>query len=899
MSKEEKQHLPGFYKALLDNTRDGILILDPEMRIIQYNEHADRGMFFFYGKPIVLNTSLWDYLPKESNQPFIKNFNRAIKGKKVSAERRLTSPNGRDMWLETTFTPILNDLGKVTHVLYSYFNISDQKNKEEKIQSNQTILKSIYNSNIHKLVIVNKQGKVVYFNKSTREYVKDTYDANLQVGDSFLKYVPKRASSRFKNSFDIAVSGGVVSMEYEDECDGEEMFFEAHFDPIKSDEGKIELITLWVRDITDHKYAEQALKESEADLRDIFDNSAQTFYLIDKDYKVLAFNKAAEDMIWIQYRKKIKIGDHIEQYTLPENQQSEFQEIKKAFEGKPMVIEKQVKGKDYEYWFERHYNHLKNGEGEIDRVTIWSIDITERKKAEEALKNNERKFRALTSLSPAGIYQQDRNSHPIYVNERLAEIYGVNMVEALTSQWVKKIHPDDIDAYRALRRKALAYQEPFFHEYRILNGEQATHVIEHAVPLKNNLDEFIGYLGTLLDISEHKKSEQILAEKRHIERSLKFKSEFLASMSHEIRTPLNGILTMTELLLQAGLNDEQEEYANNIFSSSKTLRSIVNDILDLSKLEAGKVTINDSDFNFKYFMKEIESVYKRMAEEKRLTFKVSYDNAVPELMSTDRRRLMQVLTNLLRNALKFTDKGGININVNYSGDNDSGSLKFEIIDTGIGIDKNDIEELFQDYSQVSHSLKQELEGTGLGLSISKRLVELLGGKIGVKSEKGKGSTFWFNIPVRNLGQAKVEHEAPPKHTKDKVIAEQPAFSCRVLLVEDNLINQKAFSVMLKKMGCSVEMASTGVEAIEKYKDGLYDIIFMDIQMPDMNGLEATKQIKSSKKAPPVIGLSGNIFHGDNSKPEDNMMDDFILKPIVSQDLQATLTKWAALGSAKA
>lgn len=895
MNKEAENHISGFYKALLDNSRDGILILDPDMYIVEFNEHADRGMVFFYGKPIVLNTSLWDYLPKDKNQAFIKNFNRALKGKKISAERSLSSPTGRDMWLETTFTPIYDDKGKVTHVLYSYFNISDHKTKEEKLHSNQTILKSIYNSNIHKLVIVSRQGKVVYFNKETRKYVKEVHGADLNAGDNFIKYVPKHAIHRFKNSFDLAVSGGVVSMEYSDTCDGEDMFFEAHFDPIKNDEGKIELITLWVRDITDHKYAEEALKESEADLRDIFNNSAQTFYLVDKDYKLLAFNRAAEDMIWIQYRKKVKIGDHIEQYTLPENHKSEFQEIKKAFEGKPMVIEKQVKGKDYEYWFERHYNHLKNSDGEIDRVTIWSIDITERKKAEEALKNNERKFRALTSLSPAGIYQQDKNGNGIYINDRLAEIYGVTTVEALTNKWIIKIHPEDIEGYKSLKRKAVAYHEPFFHEYRILNENEITYVIEHAVPLKNNLDEFMGYLGTVLDISEHKKSEQILEEKRHIERSLRFKSEFLASMSHEIRTPLNGILTMTELLLQAGLNEEQKEFADNIFSSSKTLRSIVNDILDLSKLEAGKVTVNQAKFNFSYFMKEIDSVYKRVAEEKSLNFDIEYGENVPELMTTDRRRLMQVLTNLIRNALKFTEKGGVKVLVSYDAKSKTtGVLQFEIVDTGIGIDKEDIEELFKDYSQVSRSLKQELEGTGLGLSISKRLVELLGGEIGVRSVKGKGSTFWFHVPVKEIEIKEGEAKKEIKKTQVTQV-EPPAFSCRVLLVEDNLINQKAFSVMLKKMGCSVEMASTGLEAIKKYKDGLYDIIFMDIQMPDMNGLEATKQIKTSKKAPPVIGLSGNIFHGDNSKPEDNLMDDFILKPIVSQDLQATLTKWTSIG----
>lgn len=887
MKRADDNSIQGFFDALLENSRDSILILDPEYRIVAFNSHADSGMIYFYGRSLEKGKTFWDYVDRKENQSFEKNFHRALKGKRISAERKLKSPADRDIWIETSFSPVANQAGKVTHVLYSYVNITSDKNRDEQLLSNQNILRSIYNSNIHRLCIVDRDGRLAYFNKASGDYVKKAYNQKLSVGDHLMDYIPDDIRSRFQNSLGIAMSSGTVSIEFDDDdYYNEEHYYEAHFDPVKTEEGKVELVAIWIRDITDQKHAEQAVIESEANLKAIFNNSSQTFYLIDKNFKILAFNQAAQDMIKIQYGREMKVGQSIEEYTLPENHQSEFQEIKKAFSGKPMVIEKHVIGSNYEFWFERHYNCLRNADGEVDRITIWSVDITERKKAEEALKNNEKKFRALTSLSPVGIYQQDKHGHNIYVNDRLSEIYGMDMVDTLSGKWKINIHPDDKEEYESLKRKAVAFQEHFFLEYRIVIDNNITHVIEHALPLKDNLDEFIGYIGTVMDISIHKQNEQVLEEKRHIERSLKFKSEFLASMSHEIRTPLNGILSMTELLLQSELNEEQKEYAEMVFSSSKTLRSIVNDILDLSKLEAGKVSVNTSNFNLRYFMKEIESVYKRMAQEKKLSFDINYSKNLPEVIETDRRRLMQVLTNLLRNALKFTDRGGIIVNLDYVDRKNKNYLRLDIEDTGIGIGQQDLEHLFKDYYQVSKSLREELEGTGLGLSISKKLVHLLGGKIGVNSEEGKGSTFWFEVPVKKVDTLQQEVKVVASISSSKP-------TLRVLLVEDNLINQKAFSVMLKKMGCSVEMASNGIEAIEKYADDKFDIIFMDIQMPEMNGLEATEIIKKHKKAPPIIGLSGNIFHGDNSSPEGNIMDDFVMKPVVSQDLQIKLNKWAS------
>jgi CheY-like chemotaxis protein len=402
----------------------------------------------------------------------------------------------------------------------------------------------------------------------------------------------------------------------------------------------------------------------------------------------------------------------------------------------------------------------------------------------------------------------------------------------------------------------------------------------------NNLDEYTGFIGTVLDITQQKVNQQLGEEKALAERSLKFRSDFLASMSHEMRTPLNGILGMSEALLDTSVNDDQRKQIDNIFKSAQDLRSIVNEVLDLAKIEAGKTTLEMGEISVSELADTIITRHLQEAKAKGLDF-----SWIPEpdntIIRTDRRRLVQVLSNLVRNALKFTNEGSVTVNATQEDD----YFRFEIKDTGYGIKESELSKLFKDFSQLDHSTAQALEGTGLGLSICKRLVNMLGGDIGVNSIAGEGSTFWFTI--RSQSGTDIQPKRPgPSIVKMRVPMPK---RMRVLLVEDNLINQQAFKLMLEKMDCEVTMASDGLEAVRISRKEDFDIIFMDIQMPRMDGITATRTIKKENpdRVPPIIGLSGNIVDRDESGKLESDMDDMLLKPVVSEELRKMLFKWVA------
>jgi PAS domain S-box-containing protein len=646
------------------------------------------------------------------------------------------------------------------------------------------------------------------------------------------------------------------------------------------------MVSVWIYDITDKVDAERSLRRSEDNLRAVFNSSSQTFYLLDRQLNILAFNQPAFDMVKEQFGIELTEGMNILQITAQENLVQFRVETERAFSGRKVQVEKHFTIKDKEYWFDRHINPVKSASGEIDRITLWSIDITERKLAEKALKENESKFRKLASLLPVGIYQVDAHGNTTYINESLQLILGRNMLNILDGSWTKSIHQDDVKHVLATWKDVENRKDSFSMEYRFSKTDDTVvYVLEQAQPLFNHLGEYRGYLGTVIDISEQRKTQQLRQEKQVAERSLKFRSNFLASMSHEIRTPLNGIMGLSEILLDSELNAEQRSKVQNILGASQDLRSIVNDVLNLSELEAGKVIVQDELFDVAELTQTIAERYQPEADAKKLQLTFQLPNTEIHLRS-DRRRVSQVLSNLVRNAIKFTTTGQVIVNVKSQSPK---RLRFEIIDTGHGIPKKEQQKLFKDFSQLTHTVAQNLEGTGLGLSISKKLIELLGGEIGVISQEGKGSTFWFELPFENSTSKEREVAPQPKKLPVKDVK-----GIKVLLVEDNLINQQAFKIMLQRMGCQVDVMSNGKQAVENFDQRRYDIVFMDIQMPEMDGLQATTEIKKRyEHVPPVIGLSGNILQRDEEGNLKSDMDDLLLKPVVSNDIERMIKKWVA------
>ncbi len=417
--------------------------------------------------------------------------------------------------------------------------------------------------------------------------------------------------------------------------------------------------------------------------------------------------------------------------------------------------------------------------------------------------------------------------------------------------------------------------------YQLMDAERRTQVLE------------IGACGLILALAILAWQVRRVRDARQLaEKANRAKSEFLANMSHEIRTPLNGIVAMTELLGRSGLTAEQRDIAAVVLQSSESLMTIVNDILDFSKIEAGGMDIEQIAFDVRATVEDAVRLFEPRAQQKDLKIEFRIASDVPRMTVGDPLRTRQILMNLLSNAIKFTESGRVGVEVTRAGDPEHGlALLFRVSDTGIGIAPEISGKLFRAFTQADSGATRKFGGTGLGLAIALRLVTLMGGSIGMESEPGKGSVFWFVIPAPF-----VEHPAPaalPKPVESAITATRVP-DRRILIVEDNPVNQIVAARALKTLGYAADIAPSGEAALDVMRNQRFDLILMDCQMPGMDGYQTATEIRrreAGSQRTPIVAMTANSVEGDRERCAEAGMDDYVSKPFRISTLERALQRW--------
>lgn len=672
---------------------------------------------------------------------------------------------------------------------------------------------------------------------------------------------------------------------------------------VKNDAGEAIRIVGVNRDITELRQNEAILRASEERLSNIYRAMADGLVLQDDTARILECNPAAERILGLS-------RDQIMGRTSLDPRWRTVRSDGTPFPGDehPAVVTIRTGQavRNFEMgvckpngsltWISINTEPLAVTSGGVREVICSFSDITERKNLEGSVHRERELLRTVIDLLPSPIYLKDRDSRFLMVNQALARCLAKDTPAQLVSLCDFDLFDSDVAAaFRADDEAVLAGIPVRGKEETTVfpNGEKRTYMTT-KVPFRDAHGSVTGILGIGVDITERRQLQDSLALARDaaLEAS-RLKSEFLANMSHEIRTPMNGIVGMSELLMDSPLDDDQREMGRVIQKSADNLLGIINDILDFSKIEAGKLRIEPVEMELRAVVDDAIVLLLPMAEKKHLELTCEFDPALEGMLLGDSGRIRQVLLNLAGNAIKFTLKGRVSISFRRMEERATERLfEVRIQDTGIGISPAAQRQLFQAFTQADGSTTRRFGGTGLGLAISRQLVELMGGEIGLVSEEGHGSTFWFRLTL-----PKVSHETESALPVDggHMPSNRIEPGLRFLVAEDNLANQMVARGFLEKMGHHAEFAANGTEVLEMLKLKSYDAILMDCQMPEMDGYTATREIRADelkRGVPPIpiIAVTAFAMATDRAKCLEAGMNDYLPKPLCAAELQQVLLR---------
>ncbi len=849
---------------------------------------------------------VFDVVTPEHRASFIDMHQAVIKGASRTLQFEILGFKGARRWMETFAVPFLNPVTGHTEHLAVTHDITERKRAAEALQRTQFAMDHAVDA----VYWIDQYANILYANDAASAmvgYSRDELramtvhnlnpDFQADVWPAFWVESRQRKSMAFETVH--RTKGGQI------------IPIEAHVNHLVH-EGH-EFHCAFVRDISARKRAEDALTRSHDLLKSFVEHTPAAVAMLDRDLRYIAVSHR-----WLQ---DYRLGDQsligrFHYDVFPEIRElEEWQAIHRRCLGGTVERHEEdrfVRRDGSEDWLRWEVRPWREATGDIGGVIMFTEVITERKRAEEALRASELRLRCTLDVATDGLWDWNLSTKQAYYSPSWIRLLGLEDQEIPLNNindWKSRIHPED-----------LPWVNQALNEH--LEGKTASYLIEHRIrhrsgewkwfAMRGKLVQWdehgcpVRMMGTMTDITERKQSEGALAqaaqdlEKKNMELAeardkaldaAKTKAEFLATMSHEIRTPMNGIIGMTGLLLDSALSDEQREYADMVRRSGEHLLDIINDILDFSKIEAGKLDMEHLDFDVRTTVEDTVALVAERAYAKGLELACLVQSDVPTRLHGDPGRLRQVLVNLLGNAIKFTERGDVVLTVSVGADDGAqatGALlvKFEVTDSGIGLMPGQQAKLFQPFIQADGSTTRKFGGTGLGLAICKKLVEMMGGQIGVDSTAGMGSTFWFTVRC----------VACPEDVRQAAPSPASLQCCRMLIVDDHPLCRQTLEHQLRGKALACESAEGGVQALDVLRNAAergepFDLAILDLQMPDMDGLELARRIKAESpiSSTRLILLTSLGRRGDAKAAQDAGIAAYLTKPIRQSQLYDCLS----------
>lgn len=884
------------YRGLVKSLSTAISVLDFSGNFLYLNDTAAED--FASTPQEVIGRNMRDLFPEPFASAQMTYVQRVFKTDQEIEYEAQSMVKGGLRWFRVSFQPLHDENGEVKQVLINATDIHDLKaaqqelqelnrTLEEKVAQRTTEVQDLYENAPTGYHSIDAEGKFVMVNQT--ELNRLGYTREEMIGHAAADFITEATREAFQESFLLLIQRGwVKDVELEfARKDGSALPILLNATAVYDEAGNFIVTRSTIFDNTERKQAENELKRNINFTSALLNAVPTPVFYKDKEGRYLGCNHAFVELMGKtpeEIRGKLPHeiwettqADLYRQKDLELMQANQRQFYEAVITDKNGVVRPVIFVKDLFY----------DEDGNVAGLVGAFIDISERKQAENAIRESEATYRALFENSNDGIFLMSSTGEELRANQRALDMVGYTLEEYLTLGHInqnpftseadqRKDADDKLDAL--LRGETVPLYE------RIFTAKDG-----HKVPVEINLSPVRDANGTIImvqsvvrDIAERKAAEEALRSiNKELERALLVKDEFLANMSHELRTPLNGILGFSEILLSGqfgSLSERQHKYVSSIESSGKHLLGLINDLLDLAKIEAGKLDVTLENVVISELCQSSLMFVKQIALNKSIQLSFEQDMTYPYLIA-DQRRLKQILVNLLSNAVKFTPEHG-KVTLRVIADPVKDCVDFAVEDTGIGISQEDLLRLFKPFTQVDSSLTRQHEGTGLGLALVQKLAELHGGGITVQSEVGKGSTFTVCIPGRNM--ISLEEQ------KEKMIIPEPVVSTRqggarfgkILLAEDTESNIVILGDYLEHQGYQLIYAKNGQEALEKAKETLPDLILMDIQMPVMDGLEATRRLRADPRFAtlPIIALTALAMTGDRERCLEAGATEYVSKP---------------------